>query len=110
MKPNLYTFEEVSAMIRKGKKLLLAGDVSLLSQLPKGDWIGGSTPHFLLHQANRVTLDDKIFVNQLPDFVTETAIKEYDETNIHNIFNDGPQNGFTVLIMPVFTPVATEMP
>ena len=108
MKQGLYTVEEVSAMIREGKKLLLASDAKLLSKLPKGDWIGGSSPLFLIHPANRVTSYDKIFVNQLPDFVTETVIKEYDETNIRNIFNDGPQNGFTILIMPFVKPVTTE--
>ena len=108
MPQKLCTVEEVSAMIQDGKKLLLAGDAKLLSQLPKGDWIGGSTPLFLLHQANRVTSYDKIFVNQLPDFITKTIIKEYDETNIHDIFNDGLQNGFTVLIMPFVKPVTSE--
>ena len=44
----------------------------------------------------------------MPDFITGAAIKEYDETNIWNIFNDGPQNGFTVLIMPFVKPVTTE--
>ena len=108
MVQELFTVEEVSAMIREGKKLLLAGDAGLLSQLPKGEWIGGSTPLFLLRNANRVTSYDKIFVNKLPDFVTKTVIKEYDETNIHDIFNDGPENGFTVLILPFVKPVTTE--
>jgi hypothetical protein len=44
----------------------------------------------------------------LPDFVTETEIREYDETNIRHIFNDAPRNGFTVLIMPFASPVAVE--
>ena len=104
----LYTLEEVSSMIRSGDKLLLAGDAKLLSQLPKGSWIGGSTPYFILNQGSRVTSSDKIFVNQLPDFVTETVVKEYDEISIQNIFNDGPENGFTVLIIPFGSPVFSD--
>jgi hypothetical protein len=104
----LFTPDEVSAMIRSGNHLLLAGDDKLLSLLPAGNWIGGSTPLFILHPENRVTSYDKIFVSQLPEFVTKTEIREYDETNIQNIFNDGPQNGFTVLIMPFASPVAAE--
>jgi hypothetical protein len=95
-------------MILAGDKLLLAGDAKLLSLLPAGDWIAGSTPFFILYPENRTTSFDTIFVNRLPDFVTKVEIREYDETNIQSIFNDGPQNGFTVLIMPFASPVAVE--
>ena len=108
MTQGLFFPEEVSAMILAGKKLLLAGSEKLLSQLPKGDWIGGSTPLFILHAGQRSTSYDKIFVNQLPDFVTETVIQEYDETNVQDIFMDSPENGFTVLIVPYDTPVSIE--
>ena len=106
MTQGLFTPQEVSDMILAGDNLLLAGDAKLLTQLPAGNWIGGSTPFFILHPENRTTSFEKIFVNQLPDFVTKVEIKEYDETNIHNIFNDGPENGFTALIMPSYSPVA----
>ena len=108
MTQGLFTPEEVSSMIRSGNSLLLAGDANLLSQLPAGNWIGGTTPFFILYPENRTTSFDKIFVTTLPDFVTKTEIREYDETNIRNIFNDGPENGFTVLIMPYASPVAVE--
>ena len=108
MTQGLFTPEEVSTMIRAGNHLLLAGDAKLLSQLPAGNWIGGTTPFFILYPENRTTSFDKIFVTPLPDFVTQTEIREYDETNIKNIFNDGPENGFTVLIMPYASPVAVE--
>ncbi|MDR1172947.1 MAG: hypothetical protein LBL24_10870 [Bacteroidales bacterium] len=108
MTQGLFTPAEVSDLIRAGKSLLLAGDAKLLSRLPAGNWIGGSTPFFILYPENRATSYDKIFVSQLPGFVSKTEIMEYDETNIRNIFNDGPQNGFTVLIMPFASPVAVE--
>ena len=108
MSQGLFSPEEVSDMIRAGKRLLLAGDAKLLSQLPAGNWIGGTTPFFILFPENRTTSYDKIFVTPLPDFVTKTEIREYDVTNIQNIFNDGPENGFTVLIMPYASPVAVE--
>jgi len=108
MTQGLFTPEEVSSMICAGNSLLLAGDAKLLSQLPAGNWIGGTTPFFILYPENRTTSFDKIFVTPLPDFVTKTEIREYDETTIKNIFNDGPQNGFTVLIMPYASPVAVE--
>ena len=108
MTQGLFTPDEVSAMILAGDKLLLAGDAKLLSQLPAGNWIGGSTPFFILYPENRTTSFDKIFVSQLPSFVTKVEVREYDETNIQTIFKDGQQNGFTVLIMPYASPVAVE--
>ena len=108
MTQGLFTPEEVSTMIRSGHNLLLAGDAKLLSQLPAGNWIGGTTPFFILYPENRTTSFDKIFVTPLPDFVTKTEIRAYDETTINNIFNDAPENGFTVLIMPYASAVAVE--
>ena len=108
MVQGLFTVEEVSSMIRAGNKLLLAADAKLLSGLPDGDWIGGTSPFFIVHPEHRTTSFDKIFVNMLPDFVSKVEIKEYDETNIQTIFKDGPKNGFTALIMPWFSPVQNE--
>jgi len=108
MTQGLFTTEEVSAMILAGHNLLLAGDDTLLSQLPAGNWIGGSTPYFILYPDNRTTSFEKIFVTQLPEYVTKAEIMEYDETTIKNIFNDGPDNGFTVLILPYSSPVLID--
>ena len=108
MKQALYTVEEVSVMIRKGKKLLLAGNAQLLSQLPEGDWIGGSTPYFILYPEQMIEFSDKLFVTRLPDFVETMEIREYDAQNIKNIYRDAPQNGFTVLIIPFGSPVFPE--
>ena len=108
MKQGLYTVEEISTMIREGKKLLLAGDAKLLSQLPKGNWIGGSTPYFILYPEQMIEFSDKLFVTSLPDFVEAMEIREYDEHNIKNIYSDAPQNGFTVLIIPFGSPVFPE--
>ena len=108
MTQGLFTPNEVSDMILAGDNLLLAGDSKLLSQLPAGNWIGGDTTFFILYPENRTTSNDKIFVSRLPDFVRKVEIREYDEANIQNIFNDGRQNSFTVLIMPWFTPIAVE--
>jgi hypothetical protein len=108
MKQGLYTFEEVTAMIREGKKLLLAGDYDLLSQLPQGDWIAGTTPYFILYPEQRLTSYDRIFVYCLPDFVEKTVIREYDASDIKGIYNDAPQNAFTVVIIPFGSAVAQE--
>ncbi len=108
MKQGLYTPEEVSEMIRKGNKLLLAGDNATLSKLPTGDWIAGTTPYFILYPEQHITSHDQIFAYRLPDFVEKISVREYDIASIKNIYNDVPQNGFTVLIMPFGTQIASE--
>ena len=108
MTQGFFSPEEVSAMIQAGKKLLLAGDAKLLEQLPKGDWIGGSTPYFILYPEQMVESYEKLFVNCLPDFVEAIEIREYDSSNIKDIYSDAPRNGFTVLIIPISSPVFPE--
>ena len=108
MTPGLYTVDEVSAMIREGKKLLLAGETKLLSQLPKGDWIGGTIPYFILYPWRRIESFDKLFVSCLPDIVDKVEICEYDSSSIRRIYCDAPQNGFTALIIPFENPVYSE--
>ena len=45
MQKTMMTKEEVKALIEAGKTLLLAGSESLLADLPKGRWIGGTIPY-----------------------------------------------------------------
>ena len=108
MTQGLFTLEEVSSKIRAGEKLLLAGDNKLLSQLPKGNWIGGSTPYFILYPEQMTISFEKIFSYSLPDFIDEIKICEYDSSGIKNVYNEAFQNGFTVLIMPFASPVLME--
>ena len=108
MTPGLFSVEEVSAMIREEKKLLLAGDTKLLSQLPKGDWIGGTTPYFILRPEQMVESCEKLFVACLPDFVEAIEVREYDSSDIENIYSDAPQNGLTAIIIPFGSSVLSE--
>ena len=43
----LKSIPEVNQMIAEGKALLLAGSEEALSQLSKGNWIGGTIPYFM---------------------------------------------------------------
>ncbi len=107
MTQGLYSIKETSQMIREGKILLLAGSQEALDGLPAGNWIAGSTPYFMTCK-ERITSIERIFVHQLPDFVTGINIKQYDETNIRNIYTDAPANGFTILIAPIPSKVLFE--
>ena len=86
-------------MINAGKKLILAGDESVLEDLPSGQWIAGTTPYFMGEQFG-VFSKSQIFVTELPDFILNTEIKIYNETDIHNVYSDAPRHGFSIIIIP----------
>ncbi len=95
----LYNANEVADKIRQGKNLLLAGDESLLRQLPEGRWIAGTIPYFMAEKGGICT-QDSVFVTELPSYITRTTIKRYTSENIINIYQEIPQNGFSVMIIP----------
>ena len=99
IKGYMYDIIEVKAKITHGEKLLLAGDESLLKQLPAGNWIGGSIPYFMAEQGGLSTRQ-KIYVTELPESVSKISIKIYDPMTLENIYTDMSLNGFSVIIMP----------
>lgn len=98
----MYKIDEVINMIRQDKKLLLAGDEELLKKLPDGNWIGGSIPYFMTESGGMVS-KDLILVNEIPSFVKEIKCKSYDIATIKNVYKDGFENGFSVIIIPGFS-------
>jgi hypothetical protein len=99
----MFTKNDVMAMISAGKKLLLAGDEKSLRDLPAGTWIAGTIPYFIGEQGGVFT-QDQIYVTELPDYVLKTEVKIYDQTNIHQVYNDAPRHGFSVIIIPASSP------
>lgn len=99
MKQVMYTQTEVKKLITAGKKLILAGDEETLHGLPAGNWIAGTIPYFMGDEGGLFTKDE-IFVTELPEFVLKTEIKVYDEKDIHQVYEDAPRHGFSVIIIP----------
>ncbi len=93
---------EVSALIRQGKKLVLAGDEALLAQLPTGNWIGGTIPYFMSEDGGVLT-HDQIQVIELPPEVTEADVKFYSSRELEKIPTDYRNNGFSCIIIPAGT-------
>ena len=98
----LFTVNEVSAMINQGKKLLLAGDESLIRQLPAGQWIAGTIPYFMAEEGGLET-KERLLVNEVPSYITDLKIKKYTADSVANVYKDAPQNGFSVIIIPAFS-------
>ncbi len=86
-------------MIQDDRILLLAGDEDLLSSMPEGRWIGGTTANFMTPDGG-VTTKDKIFVTDMTEFAVDAKIKSYDEEELCKIGGDYLPNGFSVMILP----------
>jgi hypothetical protein len=105
LQPQLYSVEATTTAIESGKVLWLAGDEKLLTQLPKGRWIGATIPYFMSNDGGQTT-KDKIFVHELnPEFAQRIGIKFYNTGTIHNITKEAPENGFSILLLPALTDI-----
>jgi len=104
MKQSLLPVSEVITLIQQGKKLVLAGDESVLEQLPQGHWIGGTIPYFMTSEGGLMSKQG-IFVNELPGFVRHIVVRTYQESTISSVYRDAPMNGFTIIIMPAASPI-----
>lgn len=109
----LTDFDTVRDLIWAGRTLVLAGDERLLRRLPAGRWIGGTIPYFM-GDAGGVTDRAAIHVDELPAVAELATLATYDLDTIHRVAADSPDNGYTVLIIPAFSPVharyASEAP
>ncbi len=112
----LLTTSEVQQRIESGKPLLCAGSQEVLQTLPKGNWIGGSTPYFMDKEGGEKNFD-KIFVTELPEDVGFTRIETYGVSDLHTLVENSSDNGITFLLIPAFSEIhktyakeALEMP
>ena len=102
----LITLEETVALINEGRILHIAADDTLLARLPKGKWIGGTTPYFISEEGGIFT-KDRLFVNEM-DFADEVKISVYGKYNIFQVVEECYDNGLTMLIMPYGSAVAVK--
>lgn len=91
-------------LIRKGEFVVVAGDVELLDKLPKGNWIGGTIPYFMGPRGGECTRK-QVYVTRVGGPSEKPAIKVYDVTNIENLCVEAPDNGYSLIILPAFSPI-----
>jgi hypothetical protein len=103
----LLSLEETTKIIETGRRLVIAGDESLLSKLPKGNWIGGTSPYFMSEEGGVATREE-VYVNDLTDCTLGAKIKTYPASELPRVAHDAYDHGFTVLIIPCFSDAHTE--
>ncbi|HOB65849.1 hypothetical protein [Ottowia sp.] len=95
---------EAAALIRAGHCLSIAGDEGLLRQLPAGHWVGGTIPYFMGQDGGQTTREE-LFVAELPLMGLGCTAQMYDEAGLAQVCTDGPENGFTLIVIPAFSDV-----
>jgi len=100
----LATLADVKKMLVAGKTLILAGDEELLAAVPAGRWIGGTIPYFMDADGG-VTTRDRLFVQEVPPEAKATTVSVYDLDSIKRLGVESPDRGYTVVIIPAFTPI-----
>ena len=98
MKHVMFSVDDVRTFIKQGRNLLLAADERVLSQLPPGNWIGGTIPYFMTDRSGQFT-QEHIYVTALPEDIAHCAISSYSVQNA-----DIPENGVGFILMPAASP------
>lgn len=103
MIPNeLVTVQRASELIQAGHLLMFAGDEAALKALPKGDWIGGTIPYFMTKDGGAID-QERLFVQVLPETMRANALKLYDASALRAVYEDGPSEGISFIIIPAST-------
>ena len=92
-------------LINEGEYLVIAGDESALKKLPPGNWVAGTTPYFAAVEGSK-TDKEALFITRIRGRGdNDPSIVLYDENTISQVASDGPEHGFTILILPSGSPV-----
>jgi len=101
---SLVTLDEAISLVLSGRKLSFAAEESLLSQLPLGNWVGGTTPYFMTAEKG-VFSKEKLFVHDFSESIIDFKIVAYDCDTISHVTIDQFGNGFTNLLIPAFSEI-----
>lgn len=101
---DLLTLEDTQRLIQEGKPCCIAADESLLRQLPRGLWIGGTIPYFMASQGGTCSRNH-LFVTELPSEGGRAQVRVYDRNRLNRVCVEGPEHGFSMIVLPAFSSV-----
>ncbi len=101
MKTQLLGLEETKNLILKNKILSIAGVEKLLTQLPNGQWIGGSTP-YLMSEKGGIETHEQLLVTEFPKEVLRVSLRHYSHHDLSSISLNYEPNGFNLMVIPAF--------
>ncbi len=105
---SLIEVAKAAELIEQGKVLVVSGADELLQQLPKGNWIGGTTPYFYLKGEYGRMDKTKLLVTDFSEYIDEFRIETVTEQTIEKICVDGFANGIDFLILPAMQKITSS--
>ncbi|NBZ86333.1 DUF6976 family protein [Stagnihabitans tardus] len=106
MENEFLTVAEAAARIAEGRIMVLAGDEALLSQLPKGRWIGGTTVYFITETGGEERRD-KLFCTTFP-MGTDARPRLVATKDLPQISEGYTTHGFSLILVPAFSTTHSE--
>ncbi len=101
MKNEMLTVAEAADRIAAGDVMVLAGDEALLSQLPRGKWIGGTTVYFVTETGGAV-VRDRLFATTFAQ-ATGATPRHVAVDGLAGIATGYRPGGFTMIMIPAFS-------
>ena len=99
MMNQLIPTERAIALVRQGLSLVVAGPETELARLPKGQWIGGTIPYFMLPEGGVVATVGSVFVTDLSP-LGMVRFAHHPAHDMAGISRDAPDNGVSYAIIP----------
>ncbi|WP_298281371.1 DUF6976 family protein [Acidocella sp.] len=99
---NLFlTHAEAAELIAGGAVMFVAGSAETLALLPKGKWIGGSTPYFMTETGGRLDAG-RVFCTVL-DEAENSRIEIVPAGKLEDLTKGRFANGFSYVLIPAFS-------
>jgi len=101
MKNELLSLDDAAARITSGAVMTIAGDEALLAQLPKGNWIGGTSVYFVTETGGAV-IRDRLYCTTFPEGTT-ADIRVLGADDLPRISEGYAEGGMTFVLIPAFS-------
>ncbi|MCZ8216606.1 MAG: hypothetical protein O9262_10230, partial [Cyclobacteriaceae bacterium] len=79
-------------LIQGGRVLVISGEEKLMEKLPRGNWIGGTTPFFYLRNERGRSDKSKLFVTDFTESISDFKILTLGEESLATVNTIGFEN------------------
>ncbi|GGG79951.1 hypothetical protein GCM10011415_31570 [Salipiger pallidus] len=101
MKNAMMSVAEAAARIDDGAVLVIAGSEAALAQLPRGNWIGGTSVYFVTDTGGRMDTEN-VFVTEI-EAATDARPVFYPAKDLPSLTMGRYDNGLSVILIPAFS-------
>jgi hypothetical protein len=101
----LKSIEATNRLINENRTLLICGEEKYLSQLDKGNWIGGTIPYCMSKKGGGLIGEKAVFVTDFSGEIRNFKIESYKKEAFGSMLDDRFLDGFSYVLVPAFSEV-----